>query len=185
MPELESGTQHFSHTSECTACAALLEQQRTLAVGLQRLAEGSKAMSAPPRLEARLVAAYRAKKEPRPISKRRPTLLRLWSPAIAAAIALVFLVGWSLRPKATQIALPVTTQPAEVAEVVSSDSDFVALPHADVENLTDGDLVQVEMPRATLAALGVPLPDEGTTGKIRAEVVLGPGGVPQAVRLLE
>jgi hypothetical protein len=69
----------------------------------------------------------------------------------------------------------------------SSDLDgFVPLPYAASASTTaEPDLVRVEMPRSTLVMLGVPGAAEETTDSVQAEVLLGEGGVPEAVRLVE
>jgi hypothetical protein len=50
-----------AHKEACAACAARLADERSLSVGLRALAAGMKTAEAPPRVEAALVAAFRAR----------------------------------------------------------------------------------------------------------------------------
>ncbi len=50
-----------AHGESCAACAARLADERALSVGLRALAAGMKTAEAPPRVEAALVAAFRAR----------------------------------------------------------------------------------------------------------------------------
>ena len=186
MPELEEEAQQFEHTRHCPSCAALLERQRELTVGLRRLAAASKAVAAPPRVEAHLLAAFRSRPEPivvKPVS-RRPFLL-IWTPALAAVIVLALFLVWEGRPKFPGQPSLGATQVAEVEDPIEFESDFVPLPHAEAPSVEESDLVRVELSRATLVALGVPVADGAPGGRVQAEILLGAGGVPQAVRLLE
>lgn len=49
----------------------------------------------------------------------------------------------------------------------------------------DGRIVRVEVPRATLFAMGVNLPIENGTRSVKADLLLGPDGSPRAIRLVE
>ncbi len=49
----------------------------------------------------------------------------------------------------------------------------------------DGRVVRVEVPRATLFAMGVNLPIENGTRSVKADLLLGPDGSPRAIRLVE
>ncbi|HWS86772.1 MAG TPA: hypothetical protein VN282_07395 [Pyrinomonadaceae bacterium] len=50
-----------AHGESCAACAARLDDERALSVGLRALAAGMKTAEAPARVEASLVAAFRAR----------------------------------------------------------------------------------------------------------------------------
>lgn len=49
----------------------------------------------------------------------------------------------------------------------------------------DGRVVRVDVPRATLFAMGVDLPLENGTRSVKADLLLGPDGSPRAIRLVE
>ena len=64
-------------------------------------------------------------------------------------------------------------------------SDFVPLTLAtDERALTNGMLVRLEVSRASLIALGLPLRVEGDSETLNAEVMLGDNGVAYAIRLV-
>jgi hypothetical protein len=46
-------------------------------------------------------------------------------------------------------------------------------------------LIRVEMPRSALIAMGVPLTDGDAAEPVEAELMLGAGGAPEAVRILQ
>jgi len=50
-----------AHGESCETCAARLADERSLSVGLRALAAGMKTAEAPPRVEAALAAAFRAR----------------------------------------------------------------------------------------------------------------------------
>jgi hypothetical protein len=111
-----------------------------------------------------------------------------WVPAVAALLALAVFLVWERRPQSAgrSGAPPVYIASVTGDDAAEMDSGFIALPYADATGAPDdGDRVQIEVPRATLIALGIPMP-EGEAGEaVEAEVSLGAGGAPQAVRLLE
>jgi hypothetical protein len=120
-----------AHEGACPRCAARLADERALGEGLRGLAEGASAVEAPPRVEANLLAAFRAQAarragtgsrnvegEPVPAVEKvvpfaRPSAPRRWSwvktaaasaTAAAAAVTLFVLVApqKSSTPRATQ-----------------------------------------------------------------------------------
>jgi hypothetical protein len=149
--------------------------QRTLAARLRQLAAAQKDMAAPPRVESALRAAFRQQAAQPALSPR----LWRWAPALAAVLVLAVFLGWQRRPLSQPVA------PLETAESMGNDSGFFPLASAEaVPSEDEADLVRVELPRSTLLAWGVPV-TEGETGEaVEAEVLLGAGGAPQAVRLL-
>ena len=63
MPELSNEApagQACAHMERCPSCAALLDRYRGVAEGLGRVAAESRRMVAPARVEARVMANYRA-----------------------------------------------------------------------------------------------------------------------------
>jgi len=189
MPELEPGQQQFGHARQCASCAALLERQRALRAGLQRMAAERHSVEAPAHLEAGLRAVFRSRAA-RPATSPIRWRAQHWSwvPAVAALLVIAVFLVRAPQPQTAGLAGP---QPAQIAslagdDAAETDSGFIPLPYADTTGAPgDGDRVEVEMPRATLIALGIPLAEGDAREPVAAEVLLGAGGTPQAVRLLE
>src|ERR1051326_7803361 len=55
----DPGVEHREHLAHCAACAAHFARQAELAQGLRRLAQNSSGIQASPRVEARLLRAFR------------------------------------------------------------------------------------------------------------------------------
>ncbi|HUI80073.1 MAG TPA: hypothetical protein VLY24_19230 [Bryobacteraceae bacterium] len=184
MPELESEGQPFEHALACPGCAALLEQHQAVEMGLRKAAAESSSAGAPAWLEERLVDAFRANRTtPVATLPTRRWLRRVAPVAVAAAaavvVAAVLLVWRPLAPVAPSVG-PETSASAEL------DSDFIPLPYAGESGpAEDADLIRVEMSRSALIAMGVPVVDGDGSEPVEAEVVLGMGGAPQAVRVLQ
>jgi len=174
-PPSPLGAAQMEHLNDCPACATLMERQQALAAGLRSLAQNRAAIEAPPRVEEQLLIAFRnhAAGVAAPPPKRSWLLSWKWVP-VAAAAALAVLLVRNSRPR------PVDA-PQQSASLEAD--GFFRLPYA-VDSSDDGDLVRVQVPRSTLIALGVPLP-EGGGEPVEAEVLLSAGGAPEAVRLLQ
>ena len=64
-------------------------------------------------------------------------------------------------------------------------SDFVPLVTADAgEPLEGGQMVRVEVPRAALAAMGLPVSGERAGETVKADLLLAHDGTARAIRLL-
>jgi hypothetical protein len=89
-----------AHGESCQACAARLADERSLSVGLRALAAGMKTAEAPPRVEAALVVAFRARsasapaegssdkaagREVVPVSGHAPARRLSWAKTVAVA----------------------------------------------------------------------------------------------------
>lgn len=177
MPEL--GAEVPEHVAECPSCAARLEQHRSLAAGLKRIA-AERGREAPPAVELRLREAFREEFG----WKRAPARHRwlAWGAAAAAVIMAVLLALIGGR-HARQVA----SAPPQSPEVV--DSAFIPLPYeagssAAIRPSDDADLVEVEVPRSALVTLGVPVPDDGA-GPVAAVIALGEDGMLEGVRILQ
>ena len=205
----ESGTLEIAaeaqvHMGGCPGCADLFQRQHRLEAGLKQMAAAQAGWSAPPRVEAALLEHYRseivqfrsqtvgqdASTAP---AARTPFWMHFRRPALAAAGA--FAVGLApLLISYTQHhshVVPRTTisQAADIEDDSALDNGFVPLPYfgnsGDLTSTAEADVVRVEMPRSTLVTLGVPVNDDGSSATVEAELLLGEGGVPQAVRVLE
>jgi hypothetical protein len=189
MPELEGAGQPLEHASECPRCATLLQQQRALAMGLQRVASQRHNLEAPARLEERLLEAFRAKMTP-PLEVFTPRTAPAthgwlgWPAQVSFAAAVMVLAVFVLWRHPRQPVQPVAG--SEAIASVDLDSDFIPLPYAgEAGSAEDANLIRVEMPRSALMALGVPVADGEAGEPVEAEVLLGMGGAPQAVRILQ
>jgi predicted anti-sigma-YlaC factor YlaD len=189
MPELAKEADPPDHVRECPACAARLEQHRSLASRLKQIADGRELLQPSPALEARLVEAFRNQ-----ASGRTSWARRYWLPWAVAAAALVILSVSLVRGRQPQRAQIPDRSPQQIAssaaDLTATDSDFVPLPYsasepADSGSAEDADLVRVEVPRSALVALGVPVPIEAGTGRVEAVVALGPDGMLQGIRVLQ
>jgi len=184
MPELETGSQQFDHIRQCASCAGLLERQTALRAGLRRMAAQRHTVEAPAYLEAGLRAMFHT-------PAGRPATsppIRWWMPAVAALLALAIFLVWERRPQPAGRpgAPPVYIATLAGEDAAEMDSDFIALPYAEATGASDdADRVQIEVPRATLIALGILMPEGDSREAVEAEVLLGAGGTLQAVRLLE
>jgi hypothetical protein len=201
LPELDPGRRAVTtpagaleHVSDCLSCAALLERHQTLRAGLRQMAAQQAAVMAPAHLEAALLDQFLLQSAaPRPVEVRRPVSVFAPLPggilaagALAAALAAFLL--WNHPPGFRGVSGP--TVAATDLEDAGLDSDFIPLPYFGNSGLisgaaADADVVRVEMPRSTLVALGVAAPEDNAPEAVEAEVLLGAGGMPQAVRVLE
>ena len=107
----------LAHVAECHGCASKWEDERQLSSGLRDLAKSMESLSAPPQLEARVLAAFRERSTVVPMV--RPTHLRrrYWLAAIAAALLIAFGIfvvrGRVFTRSQPQIAGPGIQKPAD------------------------------------------------------------------------
>ena len=72
-------------------------------------------------------------------------------------------------------------------EVEQQPLEFYTLPNVQdaAEAAKDARIVTVELPRASLIALGANIPLEGNRQVVKADLLVGPDGVPRAIRLAD
>lgn len=172
------------HMRGCASCAALIDRQDALRAGLRRMALEQAGLGAPARLEAALLRQFRAHAGRTQTPAGMAWLGTLTGKTLAAALATAALAAvliWYRAPFSR--VLP--PSPPEIEEAADLDSGFVPLPYAGGAPNAEAAVVRVEVPRSTLVALGVPMADQATGGTVEAELVLGLGGRPQAVRVIE
>jgi len=199
MPELahEAEDGHLEHLGECSACAALLNRQRTLASGLRMLAADWRSVEAPARVESRLTAAFLGQAG---LAVRRPAArwwvpVATWAAAAAAVVALAMFLARDRqvvpahRTASSRVQLAAVEPPADLEALGDSsdaDGDFIPMPNgARIEPNEDLNLVRVEVPRSAMIALGYAVSEDRASESVEAEVVLGPDGLARAVRFLE
>jgi|GEM_PF-1956343 len=80
-----------------------------------------------------------------------------------------------------------TGKPSRPAAPADEPLEFYALPTMvdAVEATRDARVVRVELPKATLVSLGANISLEGMNQLIKADLLVGPDGVPRAIRLAE
>lgn len=185
MPELEPEADQFPHAQECASCAALLERQRALAAGLRRVARNRNFVEAPSHLEAKVLDSFRARMAVHSVLRERRARLLRWIPAAAAALVLAAGLAWRWERPPSRV-------PSEQAatfqwyDTGDPESDFIPLTNGeDSPAVTEADMVHVQVPRSALVALGLPLEEGDASELVEAEVLLGAGGAPTAVRLVQ
>jgi len=190
--EFEPGAELRAHLLECPSCTAQLARQRELAAGLRRLAENMNGIKAPARVEARLLRALRAHRG----VPARVEGTRWLAPLGWAAAAIVLASGLFLTssrqpgpPGGTQaaIGLAMVEAPAANGDETGPEADgFIPLPNAERIGPNEAfNLVQVEVPRSAMMAVGIPVSADRASEPVEADVLLGSDGQVRAVRFLE
>ena len=167
-----------AHVEACVGCRRRLARLRDVSFAI----EGYSASLADPRSadrqRAALLAALRT--SPKTVAMRASTSRSPVGGLVLAAAAAVLL--------AVAIQGPVAGPPKSgtPARSTGPGNSFIALPYSD-ENLTaEGAVVlQVEVPRSALMLAGVPASESRVSGRVKAEVVVGPDGLARAIRFLD
>ena len=106
MMEANAREQALAHSGDCEACALRLALERRLTFGLRALAAEMKSVSAPDRVEERLLDAFRSQNSSLP-EMRPASRMRYWPVAAAAVVLIAFGIAglrWGLdRPSETAI----------------------------------------------------------------------------------
>jgi hypothetical protein len=200
------------HARVCGRCAALGASWAAAQAELAALAEHSRVLRVPARVETRVLQQFRLKHQPR--QERRFLQLATW--ALAAAALIVCTLGiwdwhkWregSLGGNSTAassvaaldaVSSHATGSSGANASPVTDDSeilmagnesnggnDFTQLPGSSLQEVEDGAVVRVGMERASLAAFGLPVNEEEASDWIQVDLLVGSDGSAQAVRLPE
>ena len=146
---------------------------------LDELKSELQAVQAPEALEAKLAAAFRARRG----RIARPRLW--WMPPLALA-ATVALVSWTMSVSTLVPAPALKAEPSIAAADTDFDpGPFLALKPLERIALEPGaTVVATEFPRALLADWGLPVSPERAGEPVRAEMLYSSRGEPLAVRLL-
>jgi anti-sigma factor RsiW len=183
LGDLEGNT----HLSECPACAARMSRHRELEAGFRAVAAGFRRVEAPPRVEARLRAAFR-----RQTGGENRATTRRWIPVVtwAAAFAAMFaLAAFLVRDRQPEAVRPPVQRAVELAMLQpQADSDgFIPLPNSVglAADEDDVNLVRVEVPRSAMIALGLDVSADRAEELVEADVMLGSNGIARAVRFLD
>ena len=199
----------LAHAEFCGRCAGRLAHEQLLSDVASAMVAQDRLRAAPPLVEKMLLAAFREQK----ISlrqNRRAWFLRAW--VAATAVLLLFVVILALRwleaPRATWMSPPAgSAEPAPqvlaplyrqlqkppvrefrtartVPEMSEVATDFFPLTY-DPDPLERGRLVRVQLPRAALAAFGLPVNEDRMEDMVDADFLLDEDGLMQAVRFVE
>ncbi len=191
------------HADQCSRCAALRDSWQDVHAELRGLAEETRNVGAPLRVEMRLKQEFLARRKSR---VRSGVLIAGW--VLAGASVLVGAVNWWNQRTAETgqnrqpvIALQSTANPDPSVlprEAVSGDStdatggflvaensayDFTLLPGSVRQETDDPAIVRVRMQRGALNTLGLQVNEERATEWIQVDLLVGSDGQPQAVRL--
>jgi hypothetical protein len=187
--------EHERHAAGCPNCSTLAGNRLKLAEGCRALARDWERLVPPPRVEAKLLAAFRGKAgipAPPPARPWAPALT--WASAAAATVAMaLYLVGGhSPQPRpagrstGSRVQLALAPAPDAVDPETGEAEGFIPLPNAP-QILADEDvnIVRLEVPRSSMIALGYPVSDGPASQEIEADVVLGTDGLARAVRFVD
>jgi hypothetical protein len=145
---------------------------------LAQLRTGMAGIDTPRRVEKELMQAFAARFAQRQPWYRRLGLLE-WSATAACLLVTAAVFGLLMLP-------PHLAGESQLQPLVRIDSGaaFIALDSFErIEAEPDPRLVETEVPRTMLAALGLPATPENAGDAVRAELLVGAGGEPLALRL--
>lgn len=136
-------------------------------------------VKAPPGVEKELMDAFARQFPPRrwyhALSPRQ------WGMATAGSAALMAALAIGL---ATRAPPPAMAPNAAVLASFDDGAPFMALESAErIEQESGARMLETELPRTSLAALGVPVTPETAGDSVRAELLVGADGSPLALRL--
>ncbi len=165
---------------------------------LQALKQAMQGMSAPDRVEAAMVAAFR-RRDVRPVGRAWPR----W--ALAAAVIVVAGVALLLNreparqapaPAAPPVAVDQREAPGAIANAVPTPPPRRARPRQAVQefiplvpDLTWGpgesaQVMRVSMPRSALQSFGLPVDETRAFETVRADIIVGQDMVARAIRVV-
>jgi len=197
----------LQHARVCGRCAALGASWAAAQAELAALAESSRMLRVPARVETRVLQQFRLKHQPR--QERRFLRLATWALAAAAVMVCTFGVwdwhkwrqgslGGNVAASPTAVSRHSTGSSATNGSPVTDDSeilmagnegnggnDFTQLPGSSLQEVEDGAIVRVRMERASLAAFGLPVNEDEASDWIQVDLLVGSDGSAQAVRLPE
>jgi hypothetical protein len=197
----------LQHARVCGRCAALGASWAAAQAELAALAESSRMLRVPARVETRVLQQFRLKHQPR--QERRFLRLATWALAAAAVMVCTFGVwdwhkwrqgslGGNVAASPTAVSRHSTGSSATNGSPVTDDSeilmagnegnggnDFTQLPESSLQEVEDGAIVRVRMERASLAAFGLPVNEDEASDWIQVDLLVGSDGSAQAVRLPE
>jgi hypothetical protein len=161
-----------SHLEACRTCAARLQRERELTLGLKAVAGLTSKATPAVDMEQRLLDAYAVMHAQ---ASRTRTYSRVWRAAAAVLLVAAGFSTWSVWdvPRAG---------PANAGR--SPFDEFMPLPIASaLPALESGVIVRIELPVAALPRYGVAIPDTPKR-EVQADLLVGQDGQPRAIRLI-
>jgi hypothetical protein len=76
-------------------------------------------------------------------------------------------------------------EPAAEPAIDFPQMEFYPLPGTAPDQMAEGRIVRVDLPRASLVALGANLPPENENPTVKTDLLVGHDGVPRAIRIVE
>jgi hypothetical protein len=212
--EVEARDRALTHVRECRRCGERLEEERMLSEGLAVWAAASAEEQAPARVEEKLRAAFRLRREAaaEPMRRGRGWLKITAAGSIAAGV-LLFKLWTPAPPRPPEVVTlkpPVAPEPVGRLAVdlprkpVASKRQANRLPHhhrapaqlevgteffpvAQLDDWTPfdgGRLVRVELPKSALGVFGLPVDEERGPDRVQADVMLSNDGLLRAIRFV-
>ena len=201
------------HLDECPRCAVRMDDERSLAGGLQALARSADGCAAPPKVEAALLNAFREQ----PVSSNRSRWIRAGA---IAAVAAAIVAAFALRvesPRAREIAVapakvveqvapverqavdppppvkrrrqrirPAMPPAAEATQPTPIMTEFLAVSRPDGWTPQEGGrLVRVQLPQSALGVFGLPVIEDRRSERVQADVMLSDDGLVRAIRFVK
>lgn len=187
----ENGIAH-THLRDCAACAVRMRKQGELAAGLRTLAAHDSRLEAPSRVEAHLMAAFRAQVA-LPAGRAG---VRGWAPAgvWAAALAAMLAIGVFVVRDRAQEARRSPARHVELAAAengangmdTAAEEGYLPLPGAaQLAPSDDVSVVHVELPRSAMMQVGIEVNPERGGETVHADVMVGADGLARAVRFVD
>ena len=167
---------------------------------LQALKQATEGMSAPDRVEAAVVAAFR-QRDMRPVGRAWPR----WALAAAAAVIVVAGVALLLNreparqapaPALPPVAVDQREAPGPVASAVPAPPPMRARPRQVVQTFIplvpdlnwgpgeSAQVMRVSMPRSALQSFGLPVDETRAFETVRADIIVGQDMVARAIRVV-
>ena len=198
MSELDAAVRRSAaeHAAHCPGCAALQESWQEARIALQALRETTRDAETPQRVEMRLLREFGMRHRTRKV--RSAGIFAAWALATGAML-FAGVSWWNSRLTQTRgnvsagnivkpdLPAPSVT-PADTSEepylIAGNDAgDFTLLPDSLPQEVDDSAIVRVGMQRGALSALGLPVNEERVSDWIQVDLLVGPDGLPKAVRL--
>lgn len=197
------------HVENCPQCRRKLANQRMLSAGLLVAAAASPAKP-PAAVKVALLREFRRQRTVAPM--RRPVLWWTAIASVAAALLVAAMLETLRRPPVITPRLvappppvvataPVPAAPAppprrrvkarvlppvpKVEEAPEVATDFFEIPYSEPLRPDErADVIRIQMPRANIAAFGLPVSGGRLDSRVTADVLMGEDGVARAVRLI-
>jgi len=201
--EVDARDRALAHVKECRQCSGRLAEEKRLTEGLLALAAVSMEEQAPPRVEEKLLAAFRRQPAPARYGRGWLTIAAAVG-SIAAAILLFKLPAPRVvtpPPPPPPVTVTVAQDPAPVIDIKKSRqvtrrprrkpvhreiaTEFLPVAVDDGWTPLDGGrLVRVKLPRSALGAFGLPVDELLAPERVQADVMLSNDGILRAIRFV-